>query len=115
MVVLFSDHGERLFDNGLSDDDFGHGFPAVSRQEIDVPFFMWLSSTYQQAYPSAMQRLKSNARSPAELSNLFETVTDLTESTTRIGLPRGACSCTTSMSSAAAATGTWYYKLNIFG
>jgi glucan phosphoethanolaminetransferase (alkaline phosphatase superfamily) len=77
-MIFFSDHGERLFDNGLSDGDFGHGFPTVSRQEIDVPFFMWLSSSYQDTYPSSVQRLKSNARSAAELSNLFETVTDLT-------------------------------------
>jgi len=76
-MIFLSDHGERLFDNGLSDDDFGHGFPTVSRQEIDVPFFMWLSRAYQDAYPSSVQRLKSNARSTAELSNLFETVTDL--------------------------------------
>jgi heptose-I-phosphate ethanolaminephosphotransferase len=76
-MIFFSDHGERLFDHGLTDGDFGHGFPTVSRQEIDVPFFMWLSRAYQDAYPSSVQRLKSNARSPAELSNLFETVTDL--------------------------------------
>ena len=76
-MIFFSDHGERLFDHGLSDDDFGHGFPTVSRQEIDVPFFIWLSRAYQDADPSSVQRLKSNARSTAELSNLFETITDL--------------------------------------
>jgi len=76
-MIFLSDHGERLFDNGLRDDDFGHGFPTVSRQEIDVPFFIWLSPAYRDAYPSSVQRLKSNARSTAELSNLFETVTDL--------------------------------------
>jgi heptose-I-phosphate ethanolaminephosphotransferase len=77
-LIFFSDHGERLFDNGLSDGDFGHGFPAVSRPEIEVPFFMWLSQTYQREYPASVQRLKSNAGSAAELSNLFETITDLT-------------------------------------
>jgi glucan phosphoethanolaminetransferase (alkaline phosphatase superfamily) len=77
-MIFFSDHGERLFDNGLGDGDFGHGFPTVSRQEIDVPFFMWLSPTYQQESPSSVQRLKANARSAAELSALFETVADLT-------------------------------------
>ena len=36
-MIFFSDHGERLFDDGLADGDFGHGFPTVSRQEIDIP------------------------------------------------------------------------------
>ncbi len=77
-MIFFSDHGERLFDDGLSDGDFGHGFPTVSRQEIDVPFFMWLSRAYRDAHPSSVQRLMSHTRSAAQLSSLFETVTDLT-------------------------------------
>jgi glucan phosphoethanolaminetransferase (alkaline phosphatase superfamily) len=77
-LIFFSDHGERLFDDGLEEGDFGHGFPTVSRQEIDVPFFLWLSRDYQEAHPFSVRGLKANVRSVAELSNLFETVTDLT-------------------------------------
>jgi glucan phosphoethanolaminetransferase (alkaline phosphatase superfamily) len=77
-LIFFSDHGERLFDNGLTDSDFGHGFPTVSRQEIDIPFFVWLSSAYREANPLLVERLEANARSVAELDNLFETIADLT-------------------------------------
>jgi glucan phosphoethanolaminetransferase (alkaline phosphatase superfamily) len=77
-LVFFSDHGERLFDHGLTDSDFGHGFPTVSRQEIEVPFFMWLSSTYQAANPLPVAHLKANAHSAAELHSVFETIVDLT-------------------------------------
>jgi glucan phosphoethanolaminetransferase (alkaline phosphatase superfamily) len=77
-LVFFSDHGERLFDHGLTDSDFGHGFPSVSRQEIEIPFFVWLSSAYQEANPLLVARLKANAHSAAELHSLFETIADLT-------------------------------------
>jgi glucan phosphoethanolaminetransferase (alkaline phosphatase superfamily) len=77
-LVFFSDHGERLFDQGLRDSDFGHGFPTVSRQEIEVPFFMWLSSAYQEANPLLVARLKANAHFAVELHSVFETIVDLT-------------------------------------
>jgi glucan phosphoethanolaminetransferase (alkaline phosphatase superfamily) len=77
-LVFFSDHGERLFDHGLTDSDFGHGFPTVSRQEIEVPFFMWLSSAYQEANPLLVAHLNANAHSAVELHSLFETIVDLT-------------------------------------
>jgi glucan phosphoethanolaminetransferase (alkaline phosphatase superfamily) len=77
-LIFFSDHGERLFDNGLTDVAFGHGFPDIARQEIEVPFIVWLSSDYQKADPSALTRLRENAKSAAQLHNLFETIVDLT-------------------------------------
>jgi glucan phosphoethanolaminetransferase (alkaline phosphatase superfamily) len=77
-LIFFSDHGERLFDHGLSDSDFGHGFPTVSRQEIEVPFFIWLSSAYAEANPSQVARLKANVHSAVELHSVFETIADMT-------------------------------------
>jgi glucan phosphoethanolaminetransferase (alkaline phosphatase superfamily) len=77
-LIFFSDHGERLFDHGLTDSDFGHGFPTVSRQEIEVPFFIWLSSAYDDANPSQVARLRANAHSAVELHSVFETIADMT-------------------------------------
>jgi glucan phosphoethanolaminetransferase (alkaline phosphatase superfamily) len=77
-LIFFSDHGERLFDHGLTDSDFGHGFPTVSRQEVEIPFFVWLSRAYQAENPSLVARLKTNEHATAELHNLFETIVDLT-------------------------------------
>jgi glucan phosphoethanolaminetransferase (alkaline phosphatase superfamily) len=76
-LIFFSDHGERLFDKGAGDAEFGHGFPTVSREEIEVPFFLWLADSYQEANVSLTARLKKNAHSPAQLHNLFETIADL--------------------------------------
>jgi glucan phosphoethanolaminetransferase (alkaline phosphatase superfamily) len=77
-LIFFSDHGERLFDNGLTDGDFGHGFPDIARQEIEIPFLVWLSSDYQRTDPSVLTRLRQNAKSAAQLHNLFETIVDMT-------------------------------------
>jgi glucan phosphoethanolaminetransferase (alkaline phosphatase superfamily) len=77
-LVFFSDHGERLFDNGSTDRDFGHGFPDIAREEIEIPFLLWLSSEYQRTDPAVVARLQNNAKSPAQLNNLFETIVDMT-------------------------------------
>jgi glucan phosphoethanolaminetransferase (alkaline phosphatase superfamily) len=77
-LIFFSDHGERLFDHSLTDDDFGHGFPTIARQEIEIPFLVWLSGDYQKSEPSALTRLRENAKSAAQLHNLFETIVDMT-------------------------------------
>ena len=77
-LIFFSDHGERLFDNGLSDSDFGHGFPTISREEIDIPLLLWLSSEYREANSAMVRRLEANTQSVAQLHNLFETIVDLT-------------------------------------
>ena len=77
-LIFFSDHGERLFDNGLTDEDFGHGFPDIARQEIEIPFFAWFSSEYRNSNPSVLTRLRDNAKSAAQLHNLFETIVDMT-------------------------------------
>lgn len=76
-LIFFSDHGERLFDNGLNDSEFGHGFPSVSLKEIEVPFFIWLSPDYRRANPLRVTRLENNRHSVVQLHNLFETVVDL--------------------------------------
>jgi heptose-I-phosphate ethanolaminephosphotransferase len=77
-LIYFSDHGERLFDSGLSDEDFGHGFPEVARPEIEIPFLVWLSSDYRKSDPSVLTRLRAHANSAAQLHNLFETIVDMT-------------------------------------
>jgi glucan phosphoethanolaminetransferase (alkaline phosphatase superfamily) len=74
-LIYFSDHGERLFDAGV--DDFGHGFPIPTRQEIEVPLMLWLSDTYRQTNSAAVKNLEQNAQSTVQLNNVFETIVDL--------------------------------------
>lgn len=77
-LLYFSDHGERLFDGGAGDDDFGHGFPTVSRHEIEVPLFFWLSTDFREVNRDLVARLQGNAHSGVELHSVFESIVDLT-------------------------------------
>jgi glucan phosphoethanolaminetransferase (alkaline phosphatase superfamily) len=76
-LIYFSDHGERLFDGGVSDDEMGHGFPSPSRKEIEVPLVVWLSDSYRRANPNQVAFLQRNTGSVAQLSSVFETIVDL--------------------------------------
>jgi glucan phosphoethanolaminetransferase (alkaline phosphatase superfamily) len=77
-AMYFSDHGERLFDGGAGDSEFGHGFPTVSRPEIEVPLFFWFSADFLEAHHDLVARVESNARSGVELETVFESMVDLT-------------------------------------
>lgn len=74
-LIYFSDHGERLFDDGA--DDIGHGFPIPSREEIEVPLMLWLSESYRRANSAAVKNLEQNAQSAVQLNSVFETIVDL--------------------------------------
>ena len=76
-MLFFSDHGERLFDNGAGDSDFGHGFPEIARQEIEIPLLAWFSPAYRREYPGPVRQIMANSRRTAELHGLFETIVDL--------------------------------------
>jgi glucan phosphoethanolaminetransferase (alkaline phosphatase superfamily) len=76
-LLFFSDHGERLFDNGPADDDFGHGYPTVTLAEIEVPFFIFLSKDYRMHNPALVDTLMAHANAVATLHNVFETIVDL--------------------------------------
>jgi glucan phosphoethanolaminetransferase (alkaline phosphatase superfamily) len=77
-LLFFSDHGERLFDNGSADDDFGHGYPSVTLAEIEVPFFIFLSKDYRMHNPALVDALMTHVNAVATLHNVFETIVDLT-------------------------------------
>jgi glucan phosphoethanolaminetransferase (alkaline phosphatase superfamily) len=76
-LLFFSDHGERLFDGGSADDDFGHGFPTVKLAEIEVPFFIFLSKDYWTQNWALIDTLRMHANAVATLHNVFETIVDL--------------------------------------
>jgi heptose-I-phosphate ethanolaminephosphotransferase len=80
-LLFFSDHGERLFDSGSEDDDFGHGYPTVTQAEIEIPFFIFLSKDYQMHNPALVDTLRMHANAVATLHNVFETIVDLSGAT----------------------------------
>jgi heptose-I-phosphate ethanolaminephosphotransferase len=51
-LLYLSDHGERFFENRVM--SCGHGYPAPTKQEVEVPFFLWCqngcTANIRQAY-----------------------------------------------------------------
>jgi len=76
-LLYFSITG-RLFDKGPADHEFGHGFPSVSREEIEVPFFLYLSGSYREANGPLVANLSANTRAAGELHNTSRTIVDMT-------------------------------------
>lgn len=72
-VLLFvSDHGERLYENGIA--TCGHGFPDPTRTEFDVPYFLWCNG----ACPKRWQRAAARYHDlPFNTENLFHTLADV--------------------------------------
>lgn len=75
-LVYTSDHGEDLYD-----DDrhlFLHASPSPSAYQIYVPFLVWTSRKYNDAYPDKVQALQANSRKNVSSSaSLFHTMLDL--------------------------------------
>ena len=52
-MLYTSDHGEDIFDD--SRHLFLHASPVPSYYQLHVPFLIWMSDTYREAYPEHWQ------------------------------------------------------------
>lgn len=68
-MSYISDHGENLLDdiNLL----FGHGCSTPSKYELQIPYMIWMSTEYKNAYPSNYENIKINLDKPVSSVNLF--------------------------------------------
>ena len=75
-MIYTSDHGEDIFD-----DDrhlFLHASPVPSYYQIHVPFVIWMSDSYRQAYPSMQQAAEGNKQKNVSSSvSFFQTMLEL--------------------------------------
>lgn len=76
-VMLYtSDHGENIFDD--SRELFLHASPKASQYELHVPFIVWTSASYRQAYPSTARALGANRNKQIQSSlSAFHTMLDV--------------------------------------
>ena len=75
-MLYTSDHGENIFDD--SRELFLHASPKASQYELHVPFIVWTSSSYRQAYPSTVQALAANRKRQLQSSlSVFHTMLDV--------------------------------------
>lgn len=75
-MIYTSDHGEDIFDD--SRHLFLHASPVPSYYQIHVPFLIWMSGSYRQAYPSLPAAAQANRQKNISSSvSFFQTMLEL--------------------------------------
>lgn len=75
-MLYTSDHGEDIFDD--SRHLFLHASPVPSYYQLHVPFLIWMSDTYREAYPEHWQTVTGNKDKDVSSScSFFPTVLEL--------------------------------------
>lgn len=75
-MIYTSDHGEDIFDD--SRHLFLHASPVPSYYQIHVPFLIWMSDSYRQAYPSLSAATQANKQKNVSSSvSFFQTMLEL--------------------------------------
>lgn len=74
-VLFFADHGEELFDTHFR--RMGHGFHDLTRYEVEIPSFVWLSPSLKQYRPDLETALQCNRFRAASSEDFFYAMADL--------------------------------------
>lgn len=85
-LIYTSDHGEDIFDD--SRNLFLHASPCPSYFQIHVPFLVWMSPTYLEAYPEIYEATSANREKfVASSKAYFHTLMDLAGISTPLQQP----------------------------
>ena len=75
-MLYTSDHGENIFDDSRK--LFLHASPRASRYELEVPFLVWTSQSYNHCLPATKAALATNLHKQVQSSrSAFHTMLDL--------------------------------------
>ena len=75
-MLYTSDHGENIFDDSRK--LFLHASPRASRYELEVPFLVWTSQSYNHCLPATKSVLAANLHKQVQSSrSAFHTMLDL--------------------------------------
>lgn len=74
IVIYISDHGEEVFDEM---NFFGHGGSPVTRNMLEIPFIIWTSDKFSQAYPELEKRIASAIHRPYMTDDFIHTLLDI--------------------------------------
>ncbi|WP_455198755.1 sulfatase-like hydrolase/transferase [Kaarinaea lacus] len=70
-LLLFSDHGEEVFDTM---DFVGHKPDSISPSMLEIPFITWTSQTYRTERPAIFSAMEQNKSRPFMLDNAYLTM-----------------------------------------
>jgi len=74
-LLYISDHGENVYDHG---EKAGHDYSKiVPRANVEIPFFLWVSSYFQSLDSSKTQQAILNKNKPFVTDDLFHALIDL--------------------------------------
>lgn len=74
-MVYLSDHGEDIFDDARG--RYLHASPIPTYYQLHIPFVIWFSPTYREAYPLKYEMARSHRALPVSTNSVFHTVLDL--------------------------------------
>lgn len=74
IVIYVSDHGEEVYD---VKNFYGHGGEVPSRLMIEVPFMIWTSPKFREAYPELEARIASSVDRPYMTDDMIHTLLDI--------------------------------------
>lgn len=75
-LIFTSDHGEDIFDD--SRERFLHSSPVATYYQLHVPFLIWMSPAYAEAFPEKFDNAKSRTGlRVASTRSLFHTLIDI--------------------------------------
>ena len=72
VFIMFSDHGESLYQSGP--DIKMHSSNNPAKCEYEVPLVLWLSKQYRQNHPDILQQIQTNRNLPLITSDLYYSI-----------------------------------------
>lgn len=74
-LLYASDHGEDLLDDGRN--RFLHASPSPTYYQLRIPFFLWMSSLYEQSYSETTRAAFENRKTAITTNTIFHTLLDM--------------------------------------
>lgn len=74
-MLYLSDHGEDIFDDARG--RYLHASPIPTYYQLHIPYLIWFSKAYQEAFPQKYATTKAHEHTPASTNTVFHTMLDL--------------------------------------
>lgn len=74
-MMYLSDHGEDIFDDYR--ERYLHASPIPTYYQLHIPYIIWFSKAYREAYPDKYQTTASHQDEPASANCVFHTMLDI--------------------------------------
>lgn len=74
-MLYLSDHGEDIFDDARA--RYLHASPIPTYYQLHIPYIIWFSEAYRNAYPEKYDMAASHQSLPISTNSVFHTILDL--------------------------------------